>query len=103
VRDNHYLVAVGALQQFRNDGSAQMAAGTTNTDFHVNLQYFSNEQIQFPATFAVISITGFTARVRLQPLGKESADSVKRLCCRLQSSAARGKPMWHAHPHTKLA
>jgi hypothetical protein len=34
----------GPPQQFRNDGSAQMAAGTTHTDFHVNLQYFSNEQ-----------------------------------------------------------
>ena len=38
---------VGTLQQFRNDGSAQMAAGATHTDFHVNLQYFSNEQIRW--------------------------------------------------------
>src|SRR5713226_4659389 len=58
-RDSHYLVPVGTLQQFRNDGSAQTAAGATYTDFHVNLQYLSNEQIKFPATFAVISITGF--------------------------------------------
>src|SRR5438552_6720359 len=43
-RDSHYLVPVGTLQQFRNDGAAQMAAGATYTDFHVNLQYFSNEQ-----------------------------------------------------------
>src|SRR5436309_9318304 len=43
-RDSHYLVSNGTLQQFRNDGSAQMAAGATYTDFHVNLQYFSNEQ-----------------------------------------------------------
>src|SRR5882724_4513631 len=59
-RDSHYLVLAGTLQQFRNDGSAQMAAGATHTDFHVNLQYFANEQIKFPATFAVISMTGFT-------------------------------------------
>src|ERR1700745_4154483 len=45
---------VGTLQEFRNDGSAQMAAGATHTDFHVNLRYFSNEQIKFPATFPVI-------------------------------------------------
>src|ERR1700688_4721507 len=37
-RDSHYLVPVGTLQQFRYDGSAQMAAGPTHTDFHVNLQ-----------------------------------------------------------------
>src|SRR5260370_35219712 len=43
-RDSHYLVPVGTLQQFRNDGSAQLTAGATHTDFHVNLQYFSNEQ-----------------------------------------------------------
>jgi len=36
-------VPAGTLQQFRNDGSAQMAAGATHTDFHDNLQYFSNE------------------------------------------------------------
>src|SRR4029077_10752759 len=34
-RDIHYLVPVGTMQQFRNDGSAQMAAGATHTDFHV--------------------------------------------------------------------
>jgi hypothetical protein len=58
-RDCHDLVPVGTLQQFRNGGSAQMTAGATYTDSHVNLQYFSNEQIEFLATFAVISITGF--------------------------------------------
>ena len=43
------------------DGSAQMSAGAAYTDFHVNLQYFSNEtSIEFPATFAVISIRHFT-------------------------------------------
>src|SRR5258708_33008862 len=31
-----------------------MTAGTTHSDFHVILQNFSNEQIKFPATFAVI-------------------------------------------------
>ena len=44
-RDSHYLVPVATLQQFRNDGSAQMAAGATHTDFHVDLQYFTNEQM----------------------------------------------------------
>ena len=44
-RDSHYLVLAGTLQQFRNDGFAQMAAGATHTDFHFNLQYSSNEQI----------------------------------------------------------
>jgi hypothetical protein len=44
-RDSHYLVPAGTPQQFRNDGSAQMTAGAAHTDFHVNLQYFSNEQI----------------------------------------------------------
>src|SRR5882762_5034714 len=34
-----------------------------------------------------------------QPFGKESTDGIQRLCCRLQSSDASGKPMWHAHPH----
>jgi hypothetical protein len=43
-RDSHHLVPAGTLQQFRNDGSAQMAAGPAHTDFHGNLQYFSNEQ-----------------------------------------------------------
>jgi hypothetical protein len=43
-RDSHYLVPVGTLEQFRNDGSAQMTAGATHTDFHVDLQCFSNEQ-----------------------------------------------------------
>jgi hypothetical protein len=38
-------VPAGTVQQFRNDGSAQMAVGATHTDFHVNLQYLSNEQI----------------------------------------------------------
>jgi hypothetical protein len=38
-------VTAGTLQQFRNDGSAQMAAGAAHTDFHVNLQYFPNEQV----------------------------------------------------------
>src|ERR1700720_4724317 len=37
-RDSHYLVPAGTLQQFRNDGSAQMTAGATHTDFHPNLQ-----------------------------------------------------------------
>jgi hypothetical protein len=59
-RDSHHLVPLGTLQQFRNDGTAQMAAGTTHTDFHVNLQYFRNEHIKFPATFSVISTMGFT-------------------------------------------
>jgi hypothetical protein len=58
-RDSHYLVPAGTLQQFRNDGSAQMTAGATHTDFHVILQDFSDEQIKFPATFAAISISGF--------------------------------------------
>jgi hypothetical protein len=31
-------VPVGALQQCRNNRSAQMAAGTTHTDFHDNLR-----------------------------------------------------------------
>ena len=44
-RDGRYLVPAGTLQQFRNDGSAQMTAGSTHTDFHINLQYFSKEQI----------------------------------------------------------
>src|SRR5690242_16890526 len=37
--------------------------------------------------------------VRLQPLGEESTDGIERLCRRLQSSDARGKAMWHPHPH----
>src|SRR5438552_9655733 len=37
-RDSHDLVPAGTLQQFRNHGSAQMAAGATHTDFHVNLR-----------------------------------------------------------------
>jgi len=37
--------------------------------------------------------------VRPQPLGKESTDGIQRLGCRLQSSDASGKPMWHPHPH----
>ena len=37
-RDSHYLVPVGTLQQFRNDGSAQMAAGAAHADFHVCLR-----------------------------------------------------------------
>src|ERR1700722_15775616 len=40
-RDRHYLVPVGALEQFRNNASAQMTAGATHTDFHTNL-HFSN-------------------------------------------------------------
>jgi hypothetical protein len=56
-----------------------MAAGTTHTDFHVNLQYFSNEQIKFPATFAVISITGFTGS-------------------RAPVASRRGKHRWHPAP-----
>src|SRR5260370_25374996 len=36
-RDSHDLVPARTLQQFRNDGFAQMAAGATHTDFHVNL------------------------------------------------------------------
>src|SRR5260221_7542122 len=44
-RDSHYLVPAATLQQFRNDGSAQMAAGAAHADFHLNLQYFSNQQI----------------------------------------------------------
>jgi hypothetical protein len=43
--NSHYLVPARTLQQFRNDGSTQMAAGATHTDFHVSLHYFSNEQI----------------------------------------------------------
>jgi len=39
--DPHYLVPLGTPQQFRNDGSAEMAASAAHTDFHVNLQYFS--------------------------------------------------------------
>jgi len=38
-RDRHYFVPARTLQQFRNDSSAQMAAGATHTDFHVNLQH----------------------------------------------------------------
>src|SRR5258705_6025645 len=34
-RNSHYLVPAGTLQQFRNHGSAQMAAGATYADFHV--------------------------------------------------------------------
>src|SRR6267143_5223351 len=37
-RDSHYLVPARTPQQFRNDGPAQMAAGATHPDFHVNLQ-----------------------------------------------------------------
>src|SRR5258705_12903628 len=37
-RDGHNLVPPATLQQFRNDGSAQMAAGATHADFHINLQ-----------------------------------------------------------------
>jgi hypothetical protein len=37
--------------------------------------------------------------VRAQPLGKESTDGIQRLCRRLQSSDASGKPMRHPHPH----
>src|SRR6202171_231937 len=36
-RDSHYLVPARTLQQFRDDGSAQMAAGATHTNFHVDL------------------------------------------------------------------
>src|SRR5207244_790685 len=49
------------------------------TDFHVNLQNFSNEQITFPATFAVISITGFTGS-------------------RAPVASWRGKHRWHLAP-----
>jgi hypothetical protein len=38
--DSHDPVPVGTLQQFRNDGSAQLAAGATHTDFHVYLRQF---------------------------------------------------------------
>src|SRR5882724_3514477 len=44
-RDSHYLVPAATLQRFRNDGSAQLAAGATHTDFHSNLQSCSNQQI----------------------------------------------------------
>jgi hypothetical protein len=44
-RDSHYLVPAGTLQQFPDDGSAQMTAGATHTDFHVSLQHFCSEQI----------------------------------------------------------
>ncbi len=37
-RDSYDLVPARPLKQFRNDGSAQMAAGTTHTDFHAKLQ-----------------------------------------------------------------
>jgi hypothetical protein len=37
--------------------------------------------------------------MRLQLLGEESTDGIQRLCGRLQSSDASGKPMWHPHPH----
>src|SRR5260221_11399236 len=36
-RDGDYLVPARTLQQFRNHCAAQMAAGATHTDFHVNL------------------------------------------------------------------
>jgi hypothetical protein len=39
-RDRHHLVPARTLQQFRNDGPAQMAAGATHTDRHVSLHYF---------------------------------------------------------------
>src|SRR6266850_1138901 len=42
-RDRHELVTAGTLQQFRNDGSSQMSARAANTDFHVNLRYFSKD------------------------------------------------------------
>jgi hypothetical protein len=58
--ENMTLLVEGNYAPLAPSSSAQMAARTTHTDFHVNLQYFSNEQIKFPATFAVISITGFT-------------------------------------------
>src|SRR5258706_15338541 len=35
--DPHYLVTAGTLQQLRNDGSSQMSARATYTDFHFNL------------------------------------------------------------------
>jgi hypothetical protein len=37
VRDRYDLVPAGPLQQFRNDGPAQMAAGTAHTDLRINL------------------------------------------------------------------
>jgi hypothetical protein len=37
-RNRHYFVALGSPEQFRDDSSAQMAAGAADTDFHINLQ-----------------------------------------------------------------
>src|ERR1700691_1340748 len=43
-RASHHFVPPSTLQQFRNDGSAQMSAGATHTNFHINLQHFSAKQ-----------------------------------------------------------
>src|SRR6266850_2465528 len=80
-RDRHYFVTAGPLQQFRNDGSAQMTTRATYTDFHVNLRYFSKDQrvLSFPATFVVISVGSFTNS-------------------RALSAFRRGKHRWHPAP-----
>src|SRR5258707_5545213 len=99
--DPHYLVAAAKLQQFRNDGSAQMAASAAHTYFHVNLQSFFKEQrvLSLRRSPPSFQLGALRTPVRFQPLGEESTDGIQRLCCRLQSSDASGKPMWHPHPH----
>src|SRR5258706_14062836 len=99
--DPHYPVAAAKLRQFRNDGSAPMAASAAHTYFHVNLQSFFKEQrvLSLRRSSPSFQLGALRTPVRFQPLGEESTDGIQRLCCRLQSSDASGKPMWHPHPH----
>src|SRR5258708_29939705 len=84
-----------------NRGPTQMTAHAAHTYFHVNLQSFSNEQrvLSLRRPSPSFQLGAFRTPVRFQPLGEKSTDGIQRLCRRLQSSDASGKPMWHPHPH----
>src|SRR5712671_4494301 len=94
-------VAAATLHEFRNRGPTQMTARAAHTDFHVNLQSFSNDQrvLSLRRSSPSFQLGAFRTPVRFQPLGEKSSDGIQRLCCRLQSSDVCRKPMWHPHPH----
>src|SRR5712671_5955111 len=84
-----------------NRGPTQMTAHAAHTDFHVNLQSFSNEQrvLSLRRPSPSFQLGAFRTPVRFQPLGEKSTDGIQRLCCCFQSSDVCRKPMWHPHPH----
>jgi len=74
-------------------------ASLTRSSFESSDMSLVNMRIGVPPTSAEISTVPLRTRLRFQPFGEERADGVERFACRLQSSDARGKPVWHPHPY----